>query len=111
MKKILNKTIVAILSALMCCSFMLGIGYKTNWSGLIAKAEDYATDYKSLSYDDLDDITYRSTESATSAQITVFTHGLGGSGKHWTNRSWKNEKGIKESKKKEVCYAKRFRQE
>lgn len=91
MKKIFNKTIVVILSVMMCCIFALGIGYKTDWRGFIAKAEDYTKDYKSLSYEELDDITHRSAKSVMPAQITVFTHGLGGSGKHWTNRSWRNE--------------------
>lgn len=37
--------------------------------------------------------TYRTAESVTPAQITVFTHGLGGGGGHWTNAN--SETGYK----------------
>ncbi|MBR2967506.1 MAG: leucine-rich repeat protein [Clostridia bacterium] len=85
MRKKFNKTTTVILSILMCCSFMLGIGHKTGWNSYIAKAEDSMLNYKSLNFTQLDDVTYRTVESALPAQITVFTHGLGGGAYHWSN--------------------------
>lgn len=78
MNKKLNKITVIILSIFMCCSFIFGVAYKFDWDSFTAKAENLEKNYKELSYNQLDMATYRTAESVTPAQITVFTHGLGG---------------------------------
>lgn len=77
----------------MCCSFIFGVAYKFDWDSFTAKAENLEKNYKELSYNQLDMATYRTAESVTPAQITVFTHGLGGGGGHWTNAN--SETGYK----------------
>ena len=69
----------------MCCSLLLGIACKLDWN--VAKASTgNPGGYINLTYQNLDDITYRSSVSSSPAQITVFTHGLGGTPSHWSNQ-------------------------
>ena len=96
MRKLFNKSVV-ILAIFMCCSLLLGIACKLDWN--VAKASmGNLGGYTNLTYQELDDITYRSTESSSPAQITVFTHGLGGTPSHWSNQSDPIEGGFGEYK-------------
>lgn len=84
MKKIFNRCVV-VLAIIMCCSVLLGIACKLDWKTAIANT-NYTEYYSQLTYQELDDRTYRSSPSSLPAQITVFTHGLGGTPSHWSNQ-------------------------
>ena len=91
MRKLFHKSVV-VLAIFMCCSLLLGIACKLDWN--VAKASTgNPGGYINLTYQNLDDITYRSTESSSPAQITVFTHGLGGTPSHWSNQGSEKEYG------------------
>ncbi len=45
MKKLMRKLGVVVLSVLMCCSVLLGIGSKIDWTILTARADDFLADY------------------------------------------------------------------
>ena len=91
MRKLFHKSVV-ILAIFMCCSLLLGIACKLDWN--VAKASTgNPGGYINLTYQNLDDITYRSSVSSSPAQITVFTHGLGGTPSHWSNQGSEKEYG------------------
>ena len=84
MRRLFRKSVVG-LAIFMCCSLLLGIACKLDWN--VANASTGSSGgYTNLTYQELDDITYRDSESTSSAQITVFTHGLGGTPSHWSNQ-------------------------
>lgn len=81
-KKYLNKSVVALL---LIVFLIIIVG--TLYTGLMTVYADsqYTQDYTQLSDEELDDLSVRTTESDEAPQITVFTHGFGGSAQHWSN--------------------------
>ena len=85
MKKLIYKNrVVSFIAVFLVSVLVLAFSATVNWSGIIACAE-YARDYMTLSTEELDELSYRTSLSDKLPQMTVFVHGLGGKASHWAS--------------------------
>ena len=84
MKKLLNKSVGLVLAVFLFVSLIVAGAATIDISLLRTKAE-YSRDYSELTDEELDTLSFRTSVSDDSPQITVFTHGYGSSPSHWTS--------------------------
>ena len=82
MKKISRISIISLVIILFISCFVPIFANKI--TKVLADGE-YTSEYYNLTDTQLDSLTNRTSVSSTDPQITVFTHGLGGSPAHWSN--------------------------